>query len=61
MTDKEFKHFLRLLKQVKKISDRYDMPENHLNDIHRVYIHEDVYNKICDFLDVDYIELFGIT
>ena len=60
MTAKELNKIIKLMNELKRLSEKYDLdldkiPENQL------MMTEDVYDKICAYLKVDNIDLFGVA
>ena len=60
MTAKELNKIIKLMNELKRLSEKYDLdldkiPEN------QPMMTEDVYDKICAYLKVDNIDLFGVA
>ena len=61
MTNKELNKLLSIIKAVKKITEQYEIDYEEDENECKLRISEDVYDTICDYLDVDEIDLFGVT
>ena len=68
MTDKEFKELLETCKGLVKMFKEFKVQfENELEEGHVLTLEEpliippDLYDEICDAIDEDHIDLFGVS
>tara|TARA_R100000773_G_C4185809_1_gene93654 strand:+ start:530 stop:730 length:201 start_codon:yes stop_codon:yes gene_type:complete len=66
MNQKDFNKMLKIImeldKLVKKYEDKYvNMDEFNTSDAQPIYIPNDVYDEMCKDLDIDFIDLLGIS
>ena len=66
MNQKDFNKMLRIMLQLDKLMRKYEddyvnVDEFNLSDAKAIYITNDVYNEICDDLNINHIELLGIS
>lgn len=61
MTKKEIEILLKLLKNNDEFRDMYNDFYEKKSTLPSLFINEDTYDAICDYLDTENIYLFGIT
>tara|TARA_Y100000361_G_scaffold76558_1_gene67766 strand:+ start:870 stop:1070 length:201 start_codon:yes stop_codon:yes gene_type:complete len=66
MNQKDFNKMLRIMLQLDKLMRKYEddyvnVDEFNVSDAKPIYIPNDVYNEICDDLNINHIELLGIS
>ena len=66
MNTKDFNKMLKIMTEldrlIKKYEDDYvNMDEFNISEAKPIYIPNDVYNEMCTDLDVQYIELLGVS
>ena len=66
MNQKDFNKMLKIImeldKLVKKYEDNYvNMDEFNTSDAQPIFIPNDIYNEMCEDLDISYIDLLGIS
>ena len=60
--NKMMKIMLELDRLIKKYEDKYvNMDEFNVSDAQPIFIPNDVYNEMCEDLDISYIDLLGIS
>ena len=66
MNHKDFNKMLRIMMELDKLIKKYEddyvnVDEFNISDAQPIYIPNDVYNEICDDLDINHIDLLGIS
>lgn len=66
MNTKDFNKMLKIMTELDKLIKKYEddyvnMDEFNTSDAKPIYIPNDVYNEMCTDLDVQYIELLGVS
>ena len=66
MNTKDFNKMLKIMTELDKLIKKYEddyvnMDEFNISDAKPIYIPNDVYNEMCIDLNVQYIELLGIS
>lgn len=66
MNTKDFNKMLKIMTELDKLIKKYEddyvnMDEFNISDAKPIYIPNDVYNEMCTDLDVQYIELLGVS
>ena len=61
MTKKEIEILLKLLKNNDEFREMYNDFYEKKSTLPSLFINEDIYDEMCDYLDTDNIYLFGIT
>ncbi len=66
MNTKDFNKMLKIMTELDKLIKKYEddyvnMDEFNISDAKPIYIPNDVYNEMCIDLDVQYIELLGVS
>ena len=66
MNHKDFNKMLRIMMELDKLIKKYEddyvnVDEFNIPDAQPIYIPNDVYNEICDDLDINHIDLLGIS
>ena len=60
--NKMMKIMLELDRLIKKYEDKYvNMDEFNVSDAQPIFIPNDVYNEMCEDLNISYIDLLGIS
>ena len=66
MNHKDFNKMLRIMMELDKLIKKYEddyvnVDEFNVPDAQPIYIPNDVYNEICDDLDINHIDLLGVS
>tara|TARA_Y100000593_G_C4203618_1_gene283152 strand:- start:223 stop:423 length:201 start_codon:yes stop_codon:yes gene_type:complete len=66
MNNKDFNKMLRIMMELDKLIKKYEddyvnVDEFNVSDAQPIYIPNDVYNEICDDLNINHIDLLGIS
>ena len=66
MNNKDFNKMLRIMMELDKLIKKYEddyvnVDEFNVPDAQPIYIPNDVYNEICKDLDINHIDLLGIS
>jgi len=66
MNHKDFNKMMKIMieldRLIKKYEDKYvNMDEFNVSDAQPIFIPNDVYNEMCEDLDISYIDLLGIS
>jgi hypothetical protein len=66
MNTKDFNKMLKIMTELDKLIKKYEddyvnMDEFNISEAKPIYIPNDVYNEMCIDLNVQYIELLGIS
>tara|TARA_Y100001938_G_scaffold137282_1_gene201236 strand:+ start:434 stop:634 length:201 start_codon:yes stop_codon:yes gene_type:complete len=66
MNTKDFNKMLKIMTELDKLIKKYEddyvnMDEFNISDAKPIYIPNDVYNEMCIDLNVQYIELLGVS
>ena len=66
MNTKDFNKMLKIMTELDKLIKKYEddyvnMDEFNISEAKPIYIPNDVYNEMCTDLNVQYIELLGIS
>lgn len=66
MNHKDFNKMMKIMieldRLIKKYEDKYvNMDEFNVSDAQPIFIPNDVYNEMCEDLNISYIDLLGIS
>ena len=66
MNHKDFNKMMKIMieldRLIKKYEDKYvNMDEFNVSDAQPIFIPNDIYNEMCEDLDISYIDLLGIS
>lgn len=63
MSNKEFQEMLELFTKLDTLLKKYEssMIVEESTDVDPILIPDDVYDEICDELDIDHIDLLGVS
>ena len=66
MNTKDFNKMLKIMTELDKLIKKYEddyvnMDEFNISEAKPIYIPNDVYNEMCTDLNVQYIELLGVS
>tara|TARA_Y100001963_G_C6681166_1_gene399914 strand:- start:195 stop:422 length:228 start_codon:yes stop_codon:yes gene_type:complete len=61
MSEKELKEMYIMLQKVVSFIERNSIPVEHYPNEMAFKVPEDVYDEICEDLNIDYISLFGLS